>query len=158
MNGWRGELSAALHDLPHAVTVTEELRGPRELVLRIDAPGGAFTYVDFDGETAQPGTWVVTWNTSVRMATSMGAVNPHHGCKATRVFYSFSELVAGLCQDAARFADDSAYAAPSEVSTCAKCGRPWEPWPLNRPALCAPAHWKSCIHPTQGRKERHNAP
>lgn len=120
--------------------------GPREIILHV-ACHGASCYVDFDGDTTQPDTWIVTWNTDKRMSPSMGDVNPHHGRKATRVFHSLDALIEGLCDDVARFADGSAY---TQEPVCAMCGRPWAPWPLRRPALCAPKDWVRCIHPTQG--------
>jgi len=122
------ELVTLIRSLPHGATCTEELRGPRELVVRIDTPCGALACVDFDGATVQPDLWVVTWNTRKRMASSMGAVNPHHGAKLTRVFYSFPALLGGLAHDIALFADGSAYASPEATSAYLRAAPP--PYPL----------------------------
>lgn len=93
-------------------TCSEEMRGAREIVLEIFAPGGARCSVHFDGNSAQPGVWVCTWNLcgSRRFAAWPSAeVNQHHHQKATRVFYSFLRMVDGLCADVERFVDGSAY-------------------------------------------------
>lgn len=95
--------------LPPGAALREPHDG-REIVVRLETPCGAHCAVRFDGDSTQPGTWVVTWNTRRHMCPSMGAVNPYHGCKATRVFYSFGRLVDGLRSDVERFADGSAYA------------------------------------------------
>lgn len=32
-------------------------------------------------------------------------------------------------------------------TTCRKCGRPQDPWPLRRADLCSPPDWAVCIRP-----------
>lgn len=85
--------------------------GPREIVLDVQAPGGAHCYVYFDGASTQPDTWVVTWNAHRPLTSAVGDLNTSHRRKATRVFVGFTDLLHGMCADVERFADGTGYAS-----------------------------------------------
>lgn len=84
---------------------------PRELMIRITAPGGAYISVLLDGGSCQPDCHVVTWNTprAVFINPAMGDINPHHYGKATRVEYGVERLIARLSNDVERFASGDGY-------------------------------------------------
>lgn len=89
-------LVEAVNDAGGAARPKESITG-RDIQLKITAPGGAYVYVEFDGESVQPDVYVVTWNIDrerrdVRFAPSFGQVNNFHGRKATRVARGFIEL------------------------------------------------------------------
>lgn len=92
--------------------IDNEYGGPREIMVRITAPGGAFISVDFDGDSCQPDVHVCTWNTRGLVFLNpdlLGDVNPHHYGKVNRVARGLGSLLWLLKQDVAKFVDGRGY-------------------------------------------------
>lgn len=70
--------------------------GPRRVIVSIKAPGGLCVNPSFDGDSWQPGVFILHWHmesrSENRLKLSFGGVNPHHFCKATHVTESFESF------------------------------------------------------------------
>jgi hypothetical protein len=85
---------------------------PRQIMIRIEAPGGAYIGVDFDGESCQPDVHVCTWNTNGPVFLNpdvLGDVNPFHYGKVNRVACGLDQLITWLEGDVAAFIDGVGY-------------------------------------------------
>lgn len=89
--------------------IDREWGGPREVMVRITAPGGAYINVDFDGDSSQPDVHVATWNTPEAVFLNMPGMNPHHFSKCNRVARGIENLIATLSSDVERLASGAGY-------------------------------------------------
>jgi hypothetical protein len=87
---------------------------PREIRLRIEAPGGAYIYFEIDGDL--PDIFGGTWNTKgmIFINPALGDVNPFHFGKLNRLYRDFDYAVSIIACDLARFADGSGYMADTD--------------------------------------------
>jgi len=85
----------------------------REVYVRIEAPGGAYITIEFDGDTCQKGVYVDTWqgprDGKRWISPRLGDVNPHHWSKLTRAVQGFPALVNIIVCDIAAFREGWGY-------------------------------------------------
>ena len=77
--------------------------GPRSVMANIEAPRGLALSVDFNGDSSQPDTHVLSWHVKHGHATKLQAsfapsVNPFHFRKATDIAHGFDELLSTISQ------------------------------------------------------------
>lgn len=85
---------------------------PRQIMVRVAAPGGAYIGVDFAGDSCQPDVHVATWNTHGHVflnPDALGDVNPHHYGKVNRVGHGLDHLIDQLSADVANFVSGRGY-------------------------------------------------
>lgn len=99
------EAGAASVEVDHAWS----LISPRESMIRIIAPGGAYINATIDGDL--PDIIGGTWNTPARvwLNPALGDVNPFHFGKLNRFFGTVDDCAFVLGRDVRRFADGSGY-------------------------------------------------
>ena len=97
---------------------------PRELRVRIEAPGGAYLHFDIDGDCPALGG---TWNTPDRvwLSPALGDVNPHHFGKLSRLYDSdaFDYAMAQIANDVVRLASGEGYLAETDARIVAMRAR-----------------------------------
>lgn len=85
----------------------------RELIVYIEAPGGAYIHVSIDGDTWQPGVFVDTWqgprDGKRWLSPRLGDVNRSHWGKLNRVCYGFDDLVGTMVEDIEAFVEGWGY-------------------------------------------------
>ena len=87
-----------------AISFREDAIGPHELWVKVEAARGLRVTVDFDGDSPQPDTYVLSWymhyDSDARLNPSAfgGDVHKLHGHKATYVAHGFDDL----CQQLAK--------------------------------------------------------
>jgi hypothetical protein len=99
-----------------AVSIARETPSyaPREIRLRIEAPGGAYISFEIDGDL--PDVFGGTWNTKgmIFINPALGDVNPFHFGKLNRLYRDFDYAVSIVASDLARFVDGSGYMADTD--------------------------------------------
>lgn len=99
-----------------AKAIRPEPYAPRQVRLEIEAPGGAYLPLDFDGEAGQAAdcfvpTWNVRTSSLYTFADAMGDINRFHFSKASRVAHGYDELRAIVARDLAILLSGRGYSA-----------------------------------------------
>ena len=99
-----------------AVVTRPEPYAPRQVRLEIEAPGGAYLPLDFDGDAgAATDYFVPTWNVRTSslyaFTDAMGDINRFHFSKASRVAHGYDELRAIVARDLAILLSGRGYSA-----------------------------------------------
>lgn len=99
-----------------AVVTRPEPFAPRQVRLEIEAPGGAYLPLDFDGEAGQAAdcfvpTWNVRTSSLYTFADAMGDINRFHFSKASRVAHGYDDLRAVVARDLAVLLEGRGYSA-----------------------------------------------
>lgn len=99
-----------------AVVTRPEPFAPRQVRLEIEAPGGAYLPLDFDGDAGQAAdcfvpTWNVRTSSLYAFADAMGDINRFHFSKASRVAHGYDELRAIVARDLAILLSGRGYSA-----------------------------------------------
>ena len=99
-----------------AVVTRPEPFAPRQVRLEIEAPGGAYLPLDFDGDAGQAADYFIpTWNVRASslyaFADAMGDINRFHFSKASRVAHGYDELRAIVARDLAILLSGRGYSA-----------------------------------------------
>lgn len=109
------DLQQLAESMGAAVTRPEPF-APRQVRLEIEAPGGAYLPLDFDGDAGQAADYFVpTWNVRTSslyaFADDMGDINRFHFAKASRVAHGFGELCDVVRRDLAILLSGRGYSA-----------------------------------------------
>lgn len=133
----RKKMAAELESLIVAAGATFERRegdpypGARCIRLNVTAARGLGVSIDIDGDSCQPGVYVLAWCISTDSDACLadrfgvggvGEVNPHHFQKSTQVAYGFESLKANIARGLAMAADGSAFDAAREATSIEKNG------------------------------------
>lgn len=109
---------------------------PRCTMVYIDGPRGLRVSIDFDGRSAQPDVYVISWNISTdsdaKFANGFAeSINPYHWSKATDLAYGFDQLAHIVRKRLKAAADGPAFDAEREAryvaanGTAAERGARW---------------------------------
>lgn len=100
------KIQALCERLGVAFEVCPILTRDREIMLHIQHPSGLRLSHDFNGDSTQPDTYVITWNieqqVKARFSDDLGhlcghdSINPYHRCKATCIAHGFDDLIMHL--------------------------------------------------------------
>lgn len=104
-----------------ATVTREESFGARDIRLKVRVPGGAYLPHDFDGDSCQPGVYVLCWNVEhdslFSFSGAMPDVNPFHFRKASRVCYSFADLCSSGARDIETLISGRGYSSERALKT-----------------------------------------